>query len=247
MKILYFLICIFAFVVRANSQNSRADFQYGPRPKSSVFDPKDTLTKEQITQISEPLARIRQVENIDVIVVILPDIGDAPPELIARTLADNWSLSKINAVVLHVPGREGSPWIVPGEAMTRLIRPEAMQAAISSAQIRAAAEPTDGGKVRAASMEAADALRYWAGGAVLVSEQILNDRLDRQLAFEKRQRLLKLAALMGAAASIPLIVGLVFLFLKLKNTGSRHFPETRKIPRLGAPYAGGNHAVSNIK
>jgi len=245
-KLIPLILCLISLAGTARGQKSHSDFQYGPRPTTSVFDPAGILTLAQVKEISEPLEQIRKNENIDVLVVILPKIGDAPVEHVAKAFLDSWSLSRINAVVVHIPGQADSPHIFPGETMGRLIRPEAMRAAVESAEKRARAEPNPDGKIRAAAMEAADALRYWAGGAVLVTESIQNERLRRQLAFEKRQRLLKLAAVMGAAASIPLITGLIFLFLKMKNLGSRHFPQTRKLARLGAPYSGGNHAISKI-
>ena len=58
-----------------------------------------------------------------------------------------------------------------------------------------------------------------------------------------RLRILLLAA---AAAVIPVAVGLSLLIVKLRNRGPRSFPKQPWKPRLGAPYAGGNHAVVDL-
>ncbi len=58
--------------------------------------------------------------------------------------------------------------------------------------------------------------------------------------------MLKLSAFLGLAALIPLTLGLVMLVVGIKNRRPKRFPLTRKVPRLGAPYAGGNNSVINL-
>lgn len=224
----------------AHGEQGMAGFESGERPANSIFDPAGVLTSKEQELISEPLGKILKNDGIDVIVVILPEIGDAPPEHVAKGFADKWATTTVNSVVLHVPGREGSPWIFPGKVMSGAVKPDVVRERISEAEKRAAAEPTDFGKVRAASVEAADAIRYWLGGALLYTEAVINSRLDAQLARERRERLLKISAILGAAALIPLVFGVAFLTVSIRRRKARRFPRIRKLARLGAPHAGGN-------
>ncbi len=228
----------------AEAQQTQVDSKYGERPASSVFDPSGLLSPAQQQEISEPLVKIRMNEGIDVLVIVLPEIGEAPPKHIARGFAEKWIDTKLHSVVLHVPGHPDSPWISPGEVVGVAIKSEAVEETIAAAERRAAAEPDDFGKIRAASIEAADTIRYWMGGAAIRSEEIISMRLERQLALEKRQRLIKLAAILAMAAAIPMIAGFFFLYISFKNSRPKTFPTLRKTPRLGAPYAGGNHAAT---
>lgn len=145
-------------------------------------------------------------------------------------------------------GLPGSPWIFPGEIINRVVVvPGELEGWIDAGEKRAAAESDNFGKIRAASVEAADIMRYCAGGAVLRTETIIYDRHAQMEAYKDRNRLIKLALMVGLAGAIPLIAGSVFFLTKLRKTGSREFPPVRKIPRLGAPYSGGCNAVSNPK
>ena len=227
-----------------HGDQTQAGFKYGERPGNSIFDPAGVLTPREQEQISEPLSEILKNDGIDVIVVILPEIGDAPPDHVAKGFAEKWATTTVNSVVLHVPGREGSPWIFPGEVMTEAVKPATVRETISAAEKRAAAESTDFGKVRAASIEAADAVRYWLGGALLRTESLIHSRFRMQLAKERRMRLIKISVALGAAALIPLVFGAVFLTISIRRRTARRFPQLRKLARLGAPYAGGNSNCS---
>ncbi len=228
----------------AESEQTQSGFRFGERPKSSVFDPAGKLTMKEQGELAEPLAKVRASEGIDVMIVILPEIGNAPPDHVAEGFAQKWAITKVNAVVLHVPGREGSPWIFPGHVMGSILKPDTLRESMAAAEKRAAAEPTDFGKVRAASTEASDALRYWMGGAAIRSEELISQRLAAQLAHESRRRLFKLAAFLGAAALIPLVAGALLIVVRIRNARPKLFPNTRIVPRLGAPYSGGNNALS---
>ena len=243
MKALTALFSIFLCAVAPGDQ-TQADFKYGERAGNSVFDPTGVLTQKEQERISEPLKEILKNEGIDIIVVILPEIGDAPPEHVVKGFAEKWATTTANSVVLHVPGREGSPWIFPGVLMMDAIKADSIRETISEAEKRAAAEPTDFGKVRAASIEAADAIRYWLGGALLRTEDVIQKRLEMQLARERRNVLLKISALLGAAALISLVLGAFFITMSVRRRSARHFPTLRKIARLGAPHAGGNSNCS---
>ncbi len=242
-----FCFLVSAFASAAADQETRNDFKFGARPPGDVFDPAGILMPTQRQEIAAPLAIVRENEKIDILVVILPEIGDAPARYVAENFRKEWSKGAINAVVLHVPGREDSPWIVPGELINRVVKTEKLQESIDSGQMRARAETGDFAKIRAAAVEATDIMRYWSGGAAIRSEAMINERLRRQLAYERKQRLVKLAAAVGLAGAIPIILGAVIFFTKMKNIKPRVFPPIRKTARLGAPYAGGNNSVTRLK
>jgi len=225
--------------VAAEADQTQSGFKYGERPKNSIFDPTGVLTPQEQDRISEPLRAILRNEGIDIIIVILPELGDAPPGHVVKGFAEKWATTTVNSVVLHVPGKEGSPWIFPGA-----VKPEVVNETIEAARKRASAEPTDFGKVRAASIEAADAIRYWLGGELLRTEDMVSRRLEWQIERERRERQLKVSAALGAAALFPLFFGAVFLVLRLKGRRPKSFPSLRKTSRLGAPYAGGNSNCS---
>ena len=244
MRIIAAILTLFLSIV-ATGEQEQNDFNYGERPKNSIHDPGGVLTPQEREQISKPLLEILKNEKVDVLVVILREIGDAPPEHVAKGFADVWAKSEVNSVVLHVPGMEGSPWIFPGGHMTNVNRPDELRNAITSAQMRSAAEATDFGKVRAASTEASDILRYWKGGAMLWNERVLSHRKVLQSAFNQKRRRIKLMIVIGAAAFIPLVVGLTVLSIRIRNSMPRYFPKIKVMSRLGAPFAGGNSCFSN--
>lgn len=241
---LFTLITFFSLLVFSVNADQAQNGKYGERPANSVFDPTGVLTVKEANEISEPLLNILQNEEIDIILVILPEIGDAPPRHVARGYADKWTETKINAAVLHVPGREDSPWIFPGKVLSTTLTPEVMKQSIEEAESRARAEPTEFNKIRAASIEAADVMRFWKGSSVIRDEALISRQLQRRLDFEKRNRLIKLSLGLGAAALIPLIIGAVFFFVRIKNSGAKRFPAIRVTRRLGAPYSGGNNATT---
>ncbi len=236
-------IVLLTLVAETRAQNSKSEFKFGERPPDGVFDQKGILLPTQRQEIAEPLANVLKNERIDVIVVILPDIGDAPPKHVAKVFRDEWSVSPVNAVVLEVTGNPDSPWIFPGDLINRVVDASKLQEWVEAGERRANAEPDEFGKIRAAAVEATDIMRYCSGGALLRTEAIISERLRQQLAYEKRQRLLKLAAGLGLAGAIPIVIGLVFLFTNIGKNRPRNFPAVRKTTRLGAPYAGGNNAI----
>lgn len=241
MTALKFGIVFFILLVPAFAEQP----QYGERPANSVFDPKGVLTAEETDEISEPLLKILDDEGIDILVVVIPEIGDAPPRHVARGYADKWAQTEINAVVLHVPGKGDSPWIFPGNVMNATVMPEVMKQGIKDAESRALAEVSDVDKIRAASIEAADIMRFSTGANIIQKEEAISRQLQARLDFERKSRLIKLSFALGAAALIPLIIGTVFFFISMKNSGAKQFPAVRVVRRFGAPYSGGNNAVSS--
>jgi hypothetical protein len=222
------------------------EFEYGPRPPLFVFDPAGFFKPELVKEISDPLAAIYTKEGIDVIVVVLTDIGKAPPEHVAGRFAGAWCESPLHCVVLHVPGREDSPWIVPAGKLIGHLNPEQVQQAVADARRRASAEPKEADKVKAAATEAADMLRYWMANAVNHSELIQSESTRMRAELASKSRKLKITAMIAAAATIPIIMGISFLIVLLRKRGPARFPDHTCQVRLGAPHAGGNHAVADL-
>jgi uncharacterized membrane protein YgcG len=223
-----------------------AAFEHGPRPPRGFYDPAGVIDGGLVDEIVVPLEGFRMREGVDVIVVVLPDIGEAPPGHVAWSFAHAWCRSRIHAVVLHVPGHKNSPWIVPGGELLGAIQPEKINRAVEEAVGRALREPTDAGKVRAASVEATDMLRYWLGTAINRGEHIRTERVRFQLEVETRARQRRIIAMVATVSAIPLIVGISMLVVALRKPGPRRFPSTQVPNRLGAPYCGGNHAVYDL-
>lgn len=222
------------------------DFEFGKRPPLSVFDPKGFLDPLILKQISEPLAKVLKDEHIDVIVIILDDLGGAPPEHVARRFAAAWCDSPIHAVVLHVPGRDDSPWIVPAGKIVDTLKPEILEEKIKEAKRDASREPDEKSKVRVASTEAADMLRYWMYNAVNRSVYLQSAVAEIRAEHDKKAKQWRIAMLTAAASAIPLLFGLSMLIVMLRRPSSKRFPSTTPPRRLGAPHAGGNFAVADL-
>jgi hypothetical protein len=221
-------------------------FEHGPRPQLSVFDPYQILDPAQVKEISNPLVRNLKVEGVDVIVVVLKDTGNAPPEHIAKQFADAWCDSDIHCIVLHVPGRMDSPWIVPAGRLIDHLNTDKVLGDVADRERRARAETDDLHKVEAAAEEAADMLRIWMGNAIIRSETIQREaaRIRRaQDAFASKRQI----ALFAGIASLVAMLGGVALMIRLfRARGPGYFPNNGWQPRLGAPHAGGNNAVSDL-
>lgn len=242
------LICLLAMLSAVAVRAERtADFEYGPRPAMSVFDPGEALDPVIAKEISDPLVEVFRKEGVDVVVVVLKDMGNAPPEHVARQFSDAWCQSPIHCVVLHVPGKQDSPWIIPAGRMIVHLDPATVAKDVNDRQRRARSEPDDAHKVKAAAQEASDMLRYWLGSAILRSEKIQTEstriRLEQEVIARKKQ-----IAIFGALASIiPLVAGIALLIKLLRGKGAGYFPNPVWQLRLGAPHAGGNNAVVNLE
>lgn len=224
----------------------RPAFEHGPRPPQSVYDPSGYLDPELAKAISEPLQEHFKKEGIDVLVVVLPDVGQAPPEHVARAFASAWCASLAHCVVLHVPGREGSPWILPDGKMVAHLDPAQVQQAVNDARRRAASEAKDLDKVKAAATEAADLLRYWMASALNRTETIQLERARMRLELETKAQQWKIITLVAAASVIPMVAGAWLLIVILRRRGPGYFPTPAWQPRLGAPHSGGNRAVVDL-
>lgn len=224
----------------------RPAFEYGPRPPQSVFDPSGYLDPGLVKAISDSLEAHFKKEGIDVVVVVLTDLGKAPPEHVARSFAAAWCVSPVHCVVLHVPGREGSPWIIPDGKLVEHLNPAQVQQAVNDARRRAASEAKDPDKVKAAATEAADLLRFWLANALNRTEMIQFESARMRQELETKSRQWKIATMVAAASAIPLIAGVWMLVVLLRRRGAGYFPTPDYRPRLGAPHSGGNRAVVDL-
>jgi hypothetical protein len=241
------LLALLGLTLSHAQESETPEFQHGPRPPNSIFDPTSFLDPQIAVQIAEPLAKYRTNESIDVIVVILNTIGDAPPEHVARQFADAWCDPLMNCLVLHVPGRKDSPWIIPGGKIVReILKPDFIQQNVRDAKRRANLEPKEFGKIRAATTESADLLRIWMGATIHRGEVIKTEQFKMRTELEERHRRMKLLIPVILASTVLLITLAFVTTSGLKKLGPRHFPTPHVIQRLGAPYAGGNDASIDL-
>lgn len=234
------------FLVLPFAAQANELFEYGPRPSQAVFDPNGLLDPKVVKKISDPLEKIFKDEHIDILVVVLPTIGDAPPEHVANQFAKAWCTLPIRCIVLDSPGNPASPWIFPSGKVIELLKPEHIAKTITDAQRRAGREPDEAGKVRAAATEAADMLRYWTNNVINRSELMLTERTKLSTQLEKKSRVLRMSLLLGIASLIPLTLGISMLVILHRKRGPRYFAHHAWRLRLGAPYAGGNHAIIKL-
>lgn len=242
------IILLLSFMLAARvTAKTPLDFEYGPRPPLSVFDPDGFLKPELVKEISDPLTTINRNEGVDVIVILLTDLQGAPPEHVARCFADAWCSSPVQCIVLHVPGRKDSPWIFPAGKLIKLLDPLTVRQTVEEAEKRAALETNEPAKVRAAATEATDMLRYWMRNMVNHSELLQTSRDEAVTLFENKSRLRRAILLLVMACLIPLVAVVSMIYLLFRKRGPRYFPNREWQPRLGAPHAGGNHAVASLE
>ncbi len=228
------------------AQPSRKDFEYGPRPALSVFDPSGLIAPEIIKEISDPLLKTYQSEGIDVFVVILNDLKGAPPEHVARSFAKAWCQATIQAIVLHVPGQSDSPWIVPAGRIIKVVPPAEIALAVAAVHDHAILQKDDAEKIRTAATETTAMLRHWVKDVIRRTEAERAARIESESQKNLRNKLIKAGLLIGACLLIPL-GGIIFSIVrKMEARRPAYFPPHDNPRRLGAPYAGGNHAVTQI-
>lgn len=202
-----------------------AAFEPGPRPSSAVFDPSEILKPAERNEISAPLEKILKGEKVEVIAVVLENSHVSNPEVLAMSMAEKWCESTAHAVVLHIPGREGAPWIVAGGDLIRSINPDEVRDELTAARRDASREPDDVSKLRAAANATADMLRYWNGREVTRRAAIENERSLIRLELETKARRQQIVMLTVAAAAPPLIIGAVLAIRLLGK--NRRVPASR--------------------
>jgi hypothetical protein len=184
-------------------------FEPRPRPDGVVFDPDDLLNDAEKMEISAPLEKIIKDEKVEVIAVVLENSAVSDPEVLATFMVEKWCESPAHAVALHIPGRDGTPWIVAGGDFIRVIDPDEVRDELSAARRDASREPDDASKVRTAAHATADMLRYWKGKELARRAAIENERTLIRLELDARSRRQQIIMLTVAASAIPLVAGVV--------------------------------------
>lgn len=218
-------------------------FEHGVRPPNGVFDPLGLLDLPTLRQIEEPLPGLLHEESIEVIVVVLDNLDGAPPEFVAKRFADAWCTAPVHAVVLHVPGNEDSPWIYPHGKFLELMQSKAVSERVAQAKRNASREPTEADKVRAATVEAADMLRFWSGGTEMFDTMVSETRKVQMSEAMAEGSVRDIRLYVYVAGGILLVIALLMLLTLRRKPKRRTFPEFQPPTRMGAPFAGGNHAV----
>ncbi len=193
-------------------------FEPGPRPHEAVFDPDGILNAAERMEISAPLEKIIQNDGVEVVAVILKNPDGSEPEALAAGLAAAWCESPLHAVVVHVPGREGSPWIVAGGDLIHSINPDEVRDELAAARRDASREPDDVSTLRTAANATTDMLRYWMGREITHRAAIEQERAVIRLELETKARRQQIVMLTAAAAIIPLIIGAVMAVRLLGKT-----------------------------
>lgn len=218
-------------------------FEHGERPPNAVFDPRGLLDAETLRQITESLRNLSAENQIDVIVVVLDSLEGAPPDFVAKRFSQAWCSAPAHAIILHVPSHPDSPWIVPGGDTVEQIQRSVFNERLERASRNAMREPTDAAKVRTATVEAADMLRFWSSGTMIQDELMTAVRKAAIEKFLQEQRVRKIRVYVLAGVAILLVICLLVLFLWWRRPKHRSFPDFHPPRRLGAPHGGGNHVV----
>lgn len=221
-------------------------FEHGMRPPNGVFDALELLDFTTLKQIESQLPGLLQDENIEVIVVVLDDLEGAPPDFVAKRFADAWCSAPVHAVVLHVPGNENSPWIFPYGRFLDQMQPQVVKERVAQAKRNASREPTEADKVRAATVEAADMLRFWTGGTDMFNTMLTEVRKARMAEAISEDQMRGIRMYLMAGMGILLVIALAMLLTLRRKPKRRTFPDFQPSNRMGAPYAGGNHAVARF-
>lgn len=184
-------------------------FETIPRPSGAVFDPSGILDAAERKEISAPLERIFKDEGVEVIAVALEDPDGLDSEEAAGQMAAAWCDAPLHAVVLHIRGRDGGPWIVAGGELLRSLDPGEVRDELALAHRDASREPDDAAKLRTAATATADLLRYWQGREAARLALMDHMRAAIRLELETRARKQQILMLTATAAAIPLIVGVM--------------------------------------
>jgi hypothetical protein len=239
-----FLMCWIALLLWGMSGVLFAqEFEHGERPPNGVFDPLGLLDAAALQRIAEPLQRLLLEDEIDVVVVVLDDLEGAPPEFVAQRFSRAWCSAAAHAIVLHVPTHPDSPWIVPGGDKVTQIQRSVLNERLAQATRNAMREPSDADKVRAATVEAADMLRFWSSGTLVHDQLVSTVRKAAMEKYMREHRTRKIRVYVLAGAAILLVICLLVLLLWWRKPKHRTFPDFHPPRRLGAPHGGGNHVL----
>lgn len=177
-------------------------FEPGPRPHGAVFDPDGILNAAEKLEISTTLEKVLRNDRVEVIAVVMKNADG--PETLATSLAQAWCKTPLHAVALHIPDREGSPWIAAGGDLIHSIDQHELRDELAAARRDASREPDDVSTLRTVANATADMLRYWKGREENRRAAIDNQRAAIRLELETKSRRQQVIMLTAAAAFIPL-------------------------------------------
>ncbi len=242
----FLMAVIFTATLAAQSVEKHLDFEWGPRPKNAVFDPDGQIGTKLAKDISDGLAEVLKNESIDIMVIILKDLGNAPPEFVANRFEKEWSKSPFNCVVLYVPGASNNPLLFPSKKVSEYHDPDEIIDVISDTEKKIAEKNGTDEKVKTAAVEAVDMLRYWIN-TVIITSNTLHQQQEVLTYFKKRrEQRIRYLVLLGVATLIPSISAIWILVAYLKRLRPAYFPKHSWQTRLGAPHAGGNNVVVKL-
>jgi len=223
-----------------------AEFEYGPRPASAIYDPEARLSPEMAKPLAAELAKIKNRDRVDIIVVALADVGSLPPETVARRFGEAWGNDLLHAVVLDVANREDGPWVYVGGKSIEGDRKEFVPKMLKDILRRARQEPDRDACLHSAVTQTSDLLRYLLGYVVTKGEALQTEAVSLRNEKEKRARQLRILMIGSAVGFLP-FCGILFLAISaLLRRRPRHFPPILWTRRFGAPYAGGNNATADL-
>jgi len=197
-----------------------AGFEPGPRPEGAIHDPSEILGSADRKEISLPLEKILRDEGVDVIAVVLENKDGVVPEALAGGMAAAWCEAGLHAVALHIPGREGTPWIVVGGDLIDSINHDELRDELAAIRRDAMREPDDVSIIRTASHSTTDMLRFWNGRELTRGKAVEKARAEIRLELDiiaRRQR--TQMVLVSVAAILLIAATTAFLRMFLKKRG----------------------------
>jgi hypothetical protein len=227
--------------------NPKVISEYGPRPENGIYDPENSLSPELVDRLAADLKVLHSRDGADVIVVILPTMGELPAEHVAKRFSDAWAGEDLLcAVVLDVTGRNDGPWIHIGGSVTNSDRRDVIPSLVQQGLRRARQEPDRESALRSAAEESSNIIRFLLGRVKKQSDDYLARltklRLEEEMRQERKRKIL-IASGVGVVGGSGLLCLIVIAVLRWRP---RHFPLIVPARRLGAPYAGGNNAIFNL-
>jgi len=240
------MIFLLLLLLAPGVTRAEAEFQYGKRPASGIFDPERSLSPDLTRLLTDELAKVRKRDLADVQVVILPSTGEVPPEHLAQRFSDAWGKGILHALVFDATNRTDGPWIIFGGEVARSDRNEIIPQMTKDILRRVHQEPDRESAIKAAAFESSDMLRFLLGKVQIQGESYRTARLQKELDAERSIRLRKLTIYGAAAAVIPVSILLIGLVLGIVRRRPKRFPPILWTRRLGAPYAGGNDAIIDL-
>jgi hypothetical protein len=240
------LALLFSATLTAQPVEKSGDFEWGPRPENAVFDPDGLIGTQLAKEISTGLADVLKNESIDIMVILLKDLGSAPTEFVAKRFEKAWAKSPFNCVVIFVPGPGSNPILFPSKQVSEYHNPDEIVAVIAETHKRIAAQVGDQDKVKAAAIEAVDMLRYWINTVIITSNTLRHEQEILTYFKDRREKRIRYLVLLCIATFIPSVSAVWILVAYLRRLRPALFPKHSLQTRLGAPYAGGNAAIVRL-